>query len=67
MGDPGHILPTRLGKAWSFAGSVDVSSSCWVIALSTAELQLHIFPFQLLSLEYSPKNTLDSLPCCQRE
>lgn len=44
--------------AWTrcvLADSVHVSS--WIV-LFTAELQLHIFPFQLLCMEYSPKTTI---------
>lgn len=55
MGDPGHIFP-RPGQDVVLADSVHVS--CWIM-MFTAELQLHIFPFQLLCLEYSPKTTLD--------
>lgn len=65
-GTPAHP-PHPPGQAMVLAGSVHVSSSCWVITMFTAELQLHVFPFQLLCLEYSPQNTPDELSCCWRD
>lgn len=58
VGDPWHVLPTRLGKTWSLLAHSTLAAAAG-LALFTAELRLHGFPFQLLCLEYSPKNTPD--------